>query len=338
MEKVNLSASYYPVNIAAQTNEWAEGVQTGEDSGIPALDNVFKWMRGHVNGWYGWANDGKGTFFDYISVVKAMRSDWKFCFYKQEDMNSYRAKGKKNILLSANDIHNNLVWTYTGRTPFKHYAVKHRLTQLEMDKYHAALEWVDAHFFVIYPPDRNYSNIMDHFMFMYEQYGIDVFLIDPFKALMLPDDERGDRQMTNVFIHSKEFALKTNTCFNYISHPKSVNDEKMKDGRYKVVNQFMQLGGSAWDINMDGQFSIYRPERHIDPNDVKVHLFNLKQRKSEIVGSNRGVYEKVKFDPHRKRYYFDGVDPIDGRIMEELKKVQTIVDYAAPRSPDDLPF
>jgi len=343
---VNIDSFYYPPDIASLTNEWADGTKTGEPSGITVLDDIFKWMRGHQNGWYGWSGDGKGLMFDYLSVVKAKRDNWKFCFYKQEDMGSFKyADG--SIRMTANPILNNLVWTLTGITPYKHIAARYNKPQLSLQQYHDSMEWVEKKFFVVYPQDRQYKNVKDNLLFMYEKFGIDVFLIDPFKALILPDGERGDRQMTNLFADTKEFALKTNTCFNFISHAKSMTEQKEKDGRYKVVNQFMQLGGSAWDISMDGQFSVYSPERHLEPNDPKRFLFNLKQRQGfELVGAMKGVYEKIKFDVFKHRFYFDGVDPIDGSLSPEKKKEQTIVDFTEPKndrepkniSDSDMPF
>jgi len=343
-EKVKIDPSYYAPDIASMSKEWSDGAQSGEASGITQLDSVFKWMRGFINGWYGWSNDGKGTFFDYLAVVKAMRDDWKFCMFKQEDMSSVRQSNKK-IKITANDIYNGLVWTYKGITPYKHVAERIHKPQMILDEYYAAMEWVEKHFFIVYPHDRRFKNVMDIFRFMYENYGIDVFLGDPFKAFILEGEERGDHMMTKVFIEAKEFALSTNTSVNFISHAKSMTDQKEKDGRYKVVNQFMQLGGSAWDINMDGQYSIYRPLRHKQPNDPNVTFFNLKQRKAEIVGCNRGECEGIRFDWIRRRYYFNDICPIDGSVApgSEKKNEQTVANFFETESKatagnDDLPF
>lgn len=344
MDQIDLHSSYFPPDIGALTSEWGNGAQIGETSGISEMDKVFMWMRGFVSAWYGWANDGKGTFFDFMATAKAKRDRWKFCLYKQEDMNSF--KSSDGVHMTANDIYNNLIWTYTGITPYKHFSEKYKQPQLDLATYHEAVEWVEKHFFVIYPKDRKYNNVMDNFRFYHDKFGIDCFLVDPFKALILDGDERGDYVMTKAFIQAKEFALETNSSFNFISHAKSMTEQKEKDGRYKVVNQFMQLGGSAWDINMDSQYSIYRPERHLDPNDPKVHFFNLKQRKAEIVGANRGVYEKIEFDFMKKRFYFDGICPIDGSLSKKAMKNthQGAVNFSEPvtpfvkRSDDDMPF
>lgn len=342
--KPDFESAYIPVEINSLLREYAEGEQIGEPSRVAELDDIFKWMRGTINGWYGWANDGKGTFFDFMAVMKSKIDGWKWCVMKQEDMSSTRYKDEPTKI-TANRIHKSLVWTMTGKTPYKHYSIKHNTPFIEKKEYIQALKWVDEHFKVIYPKDRRFKNVMDQFAFMHEKFGVDGFLIDPFKSLKLggegTKESRTDWMMDDLFIETKEFALRTNTSFNFIAHPKSMTDTKDKDGRFKVVNQFMIAGGAAWDNNMDSQYSIFRPERHLNPADPKVHFHNLKQRNSEEVLARRGVYEDIKFDPKTKRYYFNGICPLDG-TAPPVKATQPPIDFttstAPALDPDELPF
>jgi hypothetical protein len=315
-EKVapDYAAAHIPVEINSLLREFSQGEQIGEKSRVDDLDEIFKWMRGTINGWYGWANDGKGTFFDFMAVMKSNFDGWKWCVMKQEDMSSTRNPDEKFASITANRIHKSYVWTKTGKTPYQHFANKYNTTRIEKQEYIEALEWVDEHFIVIHPKDRRFRNVIDTFNFYYEKFGVDGFLIDPFKSLKLDDTKRTDWMMDDLFIECKEFALRTNTTFNFIAHPKSMTDTKDKDGRYRVVNQFMVAGGAAWDNNMDSQYSIYRPERHLNPADPKVHFHNLKQRNSEEVLAKRGSYDDIKFDPLTKRYFFNGVCPLSGEL------------------------
>ncbi len=109
-----LSSSYIPLDIAASVNEHEEGVQGGEPCGVDQLGDVFAWMRGSINGWYGWANDGKSEFRDFLKVIKAKRDGWKFCCFRPEDMDSVITGGKAHI--RANRIYKNLAWNLTGKT------------------------------------------------------------------------------------------------------------------------------------------------------------------------------------------------------------------------------
>lgn len=339
--------AYIAPDITSLLREWSSGEQVGVTSRVPELDDIFKWMPGTINGWYGWANDGKGTFFDFLAVLNAKVDDGKFCMLKQEDMSSTKYK-EEAAKITANRIHKSLVWTYTGQTPYAHYAKRYGVPQIQKDLYMQALEWMEEHFFVIYPKDRRYKNVLDQFLFMYEKYGCNKFLIDPWKSIILESSRknlRGDELLNEAFIEGKEFALKTNSSLHYIAHPKSIGDVMDKNGKYKVVNQFMIAGGAAWDNNMDSQYSIYRPERHLNPADTKVHFYNLKQRNAEEVLAKRGVYEDIRFDPITKRYFFNQICALDGSKYESSvsrKYTQAApIDFTASKTEtnnDDLPF
>jgi twinkle protein len=295
-----------------------------------------------LNGWYGWANDGKGTLFDYLALMKARYDGWKFCMFKPEDLGSYRSN--KKIVVTANDIYNNLVWTYTGITPYKHFAEKYKMPQLKQDEYIDAIEFVEKHFIIINPKDVSHKNILETFTFYYEKYGIDVFLIDPFRCIhIVSDAKQTDERMNHLFYDCKYFSLETNTSFNFIAHPKSMRDVRVSNkpgSPFKLVTQEMISGGAAWDNAMDGEYSIYRPERHLLSSNPKVHFHNLKQRKAELVGANRGHYEHIEFDFKTKRYYFDRVCPITGQLKEDKFAAApqgNIFDYVKGQGKGDTP-
>lgn len=327
-----LRSSYIPLDAAAAFSEHGEYVQSGESCRVDALKDHFAWMRGFVNAWYGWANDGKGQFTDYMMLLKSIRDGWKWCVYKQEDMDTVVVDGK--VQIKANRIYKNLAWIYSGKTWNRGFSEKYRTPAMTMDEEREALDFVTEHFFVIYPSDRKYQNILDDFRFMYDKKGIDGFMLDPWNTVKLDESKRGDHMLVDAFIDIKEFAMLTNSVFNIVSHPRTLHDVKQgkeKNSPYKVVNQFMQLGGAAWDIKMDGQYSVYRPQRHLDVRNPTVEFHNLKQRQHEIVGVNKGCVESIEFDFIKKQYTFSGINPLDGS-MKELKKEKTEL-FA-----DELPF
>jgi len=291
--------------------------QVGETSGITEeFDNTYSWMRTHVNGFYGWSNDGKGLMIDYLSLMKSKKSGWKHCMVKKEDMGAYFSDSESKI--TADRIYAKQAWSLTGQVPppFAVYAKKHNLQVMPDDLYHESMEWVKKHFFILDPEDMHYKNIFDEFKFFREVLGCDHYVIDPWNTVLLDEMARGDERLVVAFVKAKEFVLKTNAVMSIINHPGSRHEVKETSGpnkgAFKVVTQFMQLGGSPWDMKMDGQFSTHRPYRHKYPNDPHVHYYNLKQRDSEIVGAERGVYKKIELDKHKRQYYFDGVNPIDG--------------------------
>ena len=157
----NFQSSYIPLDVAASVNEHSDGVQGGETCRIDALKDRFAWMRGSINGWYGWANDGKSEMRDFLKILKAKMDGWKFVCFKPEDMDTTVVDGHPKI--GANRIYKNLAWTLTGKTWNKNFAKKYFLTQMTLDEEMEALEFIQSHFFVVYPKDRMYKNIIDEF-------------------------------------------------------------------------------------------------------------------------------------------------------------------------------
>lgn len=338
----NLDSPYVPIDMPAAGAEHGTDVQGGDSARIDELKNVFAWMRGFVNGWYGWSNDGKGTMFDFLSVLKTKRDGWKWCMYKPEDMDTV-IDDAKNVKIKANRIYKNLAWTLTGKTWSASFAKKHNLEAMSFKEEMEALEFIGKHVFIVNPRDRSLKSLLNCFQREYDKHGIDGFLIDPWNTVDVPSKRRDDIDLVNAFIDIKEFSMLTNSSVNIIAHPKSIVDVKVskdQNSAFKTVNQFMILGGAAWDMKMDGQYSIYRPERHLNHSDPKVHFLNIKQRQAEIVGVERGEYTKILFDKFRKQYYFDGVNPMDGSQKFKKEQSNPTIDFTQSSKPgdDEPPF
>jgi hypothetical protein len=329
---------YITLDAASILADHGEYVQSGEHCRIEALSDHFAWMRGFVNAWYGWSNDGKGTFTDYLMTVKSLRDGWKWCLYKQEDMDTSIKSGKVEI--RADSIFKNMAWTLTGKTWDKRFSEKYKCPLMSISEEADAYEFISKHFVVIYPKDRKYQCLLDNFRHAKEHFGVDGFMLDPWNTVKLDETKRGDHQLADAFIDIKEFAMMTNTCFNIISHPRSMHDQKEnpkdKNSPYKVVNGAMQLGGSMFQIKMDGEYSIYRNKRHEDPRNSEIEFYNFKQRGSERIGVNRGVVRNIEFDYVKRQYYFNGVNPIDGTLKGQQPKQPTMFDKS--NDLDIMPF
>lgn len=306
------SLSYVPPNTLQMKREFENGKEVGEPAHIVEMQKIFSWKLGFINCFTGWPNDGKSTFFLFMALIKAYVDGWKACIWSPEMISSYRIEdnGKPKVLISANDIYDELVFMLTGRCPYKHYEKQYGIKQMTWDEYHEAMEWVKKHFFIMYPQNKKPADIIDHFKYYSEVHGCVNFAIDPFKNLELNEDGRTDYYLDRIFGGFKEFAIMYNAILNIIAHPKSQNEPKNKDGSYKVCNQNMLAGGASWNNNMDGIYSNYRPNRHTNPTDPMVWFFTLKQRKQQLVG-RVGVCKDIIFDFLKNRYYFNGICPID---------------------------
>jgi hypothetical protein len=343
--KQDFKAMLVNYDVADGINEHHEGVRGGQPCFVDELCDLFAWMPGNVSGWYGWASDGKGTMLDYMQVLKAKNDkSTKVMSFRQEDMDTIRNPETGKAEIKANRIFKNLAWSYSGKTWNKNFADRWKCARMSLEEEMEVMKFIRKHFYIIYTKDRRFKNIMDCFRYYHEVLGITMFNIDPWNTIKLEGNERDDIKLIDTFIEIKEFAMETDTCFQIVNHARSMTDVrtgKGKDDPYKIVTSFMQLGGSAWNIKMDQEYSIYRQERHLDLRSTKVTFLNLKQRAGEIVGVERGDYEKIDFNKFERGYYFNGFNPMLGK-MDDRKaarsaKQESIFDKNA-FAKDDEPF
>lgn len=304
-------------DLATAIDEFDHGKPIGEAARISVVKENYSWKRGFVNCWTGWPNDGKSTFLMFMALMKSLVDGWKWCIWSPEMYNAY-LDSKKKMVISANDLIDELVFMKTGLTPYKHFKANYGVNQMAKKDYVDAWHWINEHFVFVNVRDRKYNSLIDTFKFYHDQYNFNGFILDPWKNI---DDTgeslRQDQFLKNAFAEIKQFSLESNSTFNIVAHPRSDKDPKNPDGSYKVCTQFSLSGGSEWNNGMDGIYTVARPFRHRNPQDPRVAFYNLKQRKQQLVGKC-GVYDKIEFNFETNRYYFDGYCPIDGSYREPI--------------------
>lgn len=292
-----------------------EGEKNGDFANVDLMENNFSWMRGFVNCWTGLPNFGKTTFFMFMALVQAKMAGWKWCIFSPEEIMSYK---RGNVVhKTALDIQNNLIYMLTGKCTLKRYAHKHKIEYIDQFLYLDCLDWIDQYFKIIQPKEKTYKNLIDNFRYFHEYFGIDGFLIDPFKNLEGEGGGRTDVYLNKIFADCKDFALETHTSFNFIAHPRGGNYRNEDTGEFRFVTQYDLAGGAAWDQAMDGIYSYHRPQIHaqFSPN---VEWYNLKQRKQKLVGMT-GMVDNIMFSRKQNRFFFDGVCPLDEMAKIEFK-------------------
>lgn len=321
---------YLPPDRARLIVDFQEGVKTSDPCRVDDLAPIFSWMRGFLNCFTGWANHGKTNLVMFLMLVKSVIDGTKWAIWSPEMIDTVK-NDKGQMERSAHKLYNALVHAYTGKNPYKH-----KMNQMEVDEYNKALDFIQAHFYVLDTgPDKTPETLIKGFKSLHEAFGIYGWLVDPWKNIRLQNDlkETTDRVMEAAFDQFEELALSTDTVGNIIAHPKSMDETRMRkkgklDGEYKVVSNHDLLGGSAWDNSMDGIFSYHRPERHLNPNSPKGGFYCLKQRSQELT-HEPGEFKDIYFDKNSNRFYFSNVCPIDGSVRVP---VQAEIDYVFERA------
>jgi len=302
-------------------DEYENGKQLGETTHAKTLDGVISWKRTFVNCWTGWPNFGKSTFTKYIALLKSYKAGWKWVLFVPEDVGSHRMPNGK-IKVDANDVWDELAFTYQGQTPYKHHHEKKGWARMERDVYIETMKWLEAHFMIVQPDNRSWNGLIDLIKYSYDHRPFDGIFIDPFKNIRSDEKGRTDLYLDETFAALKDVAIETNSSVNIVAHPK--NEKKkitsgQNEGEYKVVEPDMMLGGASWDNNMDGFYSFHRPFKHDDPKSPWCELFNLKQRKQTLVGKPGSVGD-IFFVEKMNRFLFDKRDPFTGQTHELNQK------------------
>jgi hypothetical protein len=290
------------VNEEILLHEYREGVQVAESCRVSGLTSVFSWKRGFQNCFTAYPNDGKTMLALYLMTQKSLHDGWKWVFWSPEMKSASFINDR--IFVHYNDLINEIVWIVSGQTPYKHFADKYFIPQVNEAEYIRIIKWAKEHFIPLDPKDKTADGIYTSLLKYFEKSGFDGILVDPFKNIQYDGKVRDDIHMEQIFAKFKDLAIQTNSVMNWIAHPKA-GGERMKDGVLQPVTPWMLNGGAAWDNSMDGIYSVFRPDIKTDPRSPRVNFINMKQRKQELT-TERGISDGM-FDIKTRRYTFIGL-------------------------------
>lgn len=296
-------------DIISQEHE--NGVQMAESCCIDHMGKHFAWMRGNQNCFTGFANTGKTQGTLYLQTMKSFVDDWKWVIWSPEMRKANFVDGK--VKVHYNRLAYEIMATMTGKTPFEHISKKFNIPFMTLDEKEHWVKWIEKHFIFLEPKEKKMDDIYNTMQRIYDDYGIDGILIDPFKNIEMDGNVRDDIFLHKAFAKFQDLAVTTNASMNWIAHPKSNVSRIVKKGNEEVLqvcNQYMLSGGAAWDNSMDGIYSWHRPNLLVDPSDSAVEFHNLKER-DQLLVAEKGVVKDISFNMKTRRYLFDGYDPLD---------------------------
>lgn len=261
-EFIPVDGIYYVDDIfESMYKNFTEGVKLGESTHFGEMDNYFRWKKGEINLFTGYGNHGKTTFVLQLMLTKSIYDDWKWAVFSPENY-------------PANDFYDDLVEMYHGKW----------LRTLTKSEYIDACDFLDKHFFYVYPEDNHdVISIHDKFRHLVLKKGVDGVLIDPFNQLdhLFKPYQREDQYLSEIFKDIKRFTLLNNLCYNIITHPKNPSYNQT-DKSLPVVDMYDIAGGAMWGNKMDNIISYYRPNYHIDKRspEVDVYVQKIKRRRT----------------------------------------------------------
>jgi len=259
-----------------------KGIVLAPKTHFGEMDDYFRWKKGEINMFTGYANHGKTTLVLQMMLTKSVEDGWKWAIFSPENY-------------PANDFYDDLVEMYTGKW----------LDSMSQDDYVEACYFIDKHIFYVYPEDSHDINaINEKFRYLVLKKGIDGCLIDPINQLDHNQKayQREDQYLSEMYKDIKRFSLLNNISYNIIAHP--VKPQREADKSYPPVDSYDISGGSMNGNKMDNIVSYYRPNFHIDKSSPEVQIY-VQKVKRKRTGGKSGDFP-IRLNWATKRF----VDPI----------------------------
>ena len=271
----------------------------------------FSLMRGQLTVGTGIPSHGKSNFTDWKVLNLLNENDLKASWFSPEHspMSLY---------------HTNLCEKVTGRNFWKDKNGTPRITKQEINQYK---EWANEKIYLT-GCDGNesptWSWLLDKFKEQMFSFGIDIFVIDAFNKVILPQGNRLE-QINIVLTKLTHFAQANNVMIILVAHPTKM--QKNDSGVYSVPTLYDVSGSADFRNQTHNGYSIYRTwENEETGTEAKTTFYNMKTKfnfQGEIGGKIDFNYCEVN-----GRYYVDGVnEPLYNMInnkQPELKEKEVL--------------
>lgn len=300
-----------------------KGIQLAPTTRFKTVDEFFRWKKGDINLFSGYANYGKTTFALQLMLTKSIYDGWKWAVFSPENY-------------PANDFYDDIVEMYVGKW----------LSRMSEEEYCEACNFINEHIFYVYPEnEHDLESIHEKFRYLVLKKGVDGVMIDPFNQLDKNQKpyERDDQYLSETLKEIKRFALLNAVVYNIIIHPKNPTYEK--DKPLPAVRMYDLAGGAMWGNKADNITIYDRPDFHKDKNspNVKIHQIKVKRKRT---GGQNGEFDLTLL--WSKKRFADPIThetPCDPELAKKVKEHEAY--YKKPDSggwtnPDvtneELPF
>lgn len=271
--------------IDEMLHDFKNGKVKGSTTHNAEIDEIWKWRKEEFNIWTGYSNEGKSLFLKQLSLIKAIKDNWKFVFCSPED---YPPK----------EFYDDMIHTLSGKS-----TDKDRINYLKDEElYKKYFNMIKDNFIFIYirPPENTIKNVLREFENYMEKNHVDVFVIDPLIKFSRPKDlsDRDDIYASYTTTLCVDFSRKTNTCVNLVMH--QVTPSLGENGLYPKPNMYRVKGGGTWSDGCDNVLYVQRPNYAKDKIDPLVIFGSQKIKKQKLVGVPGDFH--MKFDRLTNRY------------------------------------
>lgn len=296
----------------------------GETSHFYELDAVFKWKKGLVYTYTGYAGTGKSEMNLFLCFLKAWKDGWRFIMFVPESMSS-----NEEGVLTVEEVVDTLVNIYWGKT-----VDVNDMSAPSEDEYREAIRFIKKHFTFIYPEDGfcTQAQIIKQAGYVLDTRGKhDGIIIDPWNNVASAQNkmELLDDYLRRMIADAKRFAILKRLAWIYVTHPSK--PPIGKDGSVPPLDMHQIRGGMSFPNGSDFVIIIERPyyfmgeveyEGRMIPGRIhpEVH-FNVRKIKNQKLLGCTPNFVPMYFDRIKNRYENETrISPMDPAYKKELFK------------------
>lgn len=294
-------------------NGFEHGQKRGETTYIDDIDKAWKWRKSEVNVWTGYENEGKSLFLNQLAVLKAFKDGDKFAVFSPENM-------------PMDDFFNDLIEMYIGKTTDPYYPD----FQMSKAEYLEAMNFVNKHFFVIYPDfDFKLETIFEKVNHLVKKKGIDHLIIDPYNTVehLISGGEREELYISRFMANLKRFAVEKDISVNLVAHQNTARINKDDGNRYFKPMKSNIKGGGVFAQKADNVLFVWRPELALDFRNESVVFGSQKIKKQKLVARPCDI-DGITFNFKENRYYFNGICGL--KLIDRARNIKPIEIETAP--------
>jgi twinkle protein len=295
------SPKRYPVSGTFTVDELYDGMIDLYDNGLPetiypkhhcfgALKDVFSVMRGHLITSTGIPSHGKSTFVEWyvLNLIKDYKMKASFFSPEHSPMKLHQA---------------HFVQKTFAKNYFKAYPGTPRVSREDLKRYKS---WANEKIYLTSVNNGEFPTwdwLFDKFKEQMFTFGIDIFVIDAFNKLQLPNGNKLD-EINKVLTKLTMFAQMNNVIIFLVAHPTKM--KKNEQGTYSCPTLYDVSGSSDFRNQTHDGFAVYR-NWETENEGGFTEFVNLKTKFS-FQGE---IGKKVEFDYHLPsgRYYERGTEP-----------------------------
>lgn len=324
----------FPVSGTFKASDLLDGIMDLYDNGLPKtlypkhprfgdLKNIFSVMRGQLVVATGVRSHGKSTFTDDYVINLLNDYDLKGSWFSPEHnpMPLY----KTNFIQKV--IGKNFWGKYRGeQVP--------RVTKEEIQQY---VEWADERIYLTDCDSGEFPTwewLLNKFKEQMYSYGVDIFVIDAFNKVVLPNGNKKD-EIDKVLTKLTAFCQQNNVIIFLVAHPTKISIGE--NGLKRIPNLTDVSGSGDFENQTHCGYTIYRFWENLEMNQQDETIFINMKTKFSFQGKMT-EQEIFKYCGINDRYYVPSYGQPTYNMISVEKQDLPRIDIKDAFDEQEVPF